>query len=48
MTEHMVGADRMIMGDYVIEEHSDVANWWAYALTLLLVAGATILLMRRR
>ena len=47
-TEHMVSADRMIQGDYVIEEHADVVNWWAYALTLLIIAGMAILIMRRR
>lgn len=39
MSEHMVSADRMITGDYVIEEHADVVNWWACAVTLLLLLG---------
>lgn len=46
--EHLVSVERMIMGDYVIEEHSDVVNWWALALTLLLLAGVAVLLMRRK
>ena len=46
--EHMVSADRMITGDYVIDEHSDTVNWWAVALTLLILAGATFLIIRRR
>ena len=48
MVEHMVSADRMIQGDYVIEEHSDVVNWWAVILTLLLLAGGAVLLAKRR
>lgn len=39
MSEHMVSADRMITGDYVIEEHSDVINWWSCTVTLLLLLG---------
>lgn len=46
--EHMVSADRMIMGDYVIDEHSDTFNWWAVALSLLILAGGAVLLMRRK
>jgi hypothetical protein len=48
MSEHMVSADRMITGDYVIEEHSDVVNWWACALTLLLPIGGCLLLANKR
>lgn len=46
--EHMVSADRMIMGDYVIEEHSNVVNWWAVILTLLTIACVAALLAKRR
>lgn len=47
IAEHMVSADRMILGDYVIEEHSDTINWWAVVLTLALAIGAVVLLSRR-
>lgn len=47
-TEHMVSADRMIQGDYVIEEHANVVNWWAIILTLLPIAGIAALLAKRR
>lgn len=47
MVEHMVSADRMIMGDYVIEEYADVVNWWACALTLLLLVGGSLLIGRK-
>ena len=42
MSEHMVSADRMITGDYVIEEHSDVINWWSCTVTLLLLLGGCL------
>ena len=45
-SSHMVSSDRLIMGDYVIEEHSDLINWWACLLTLLLLLGALYLLHR--
>lgn len=45
--EHMVSADRMILDDYVIEEHSDTVNWWAVLLTLSVAIGAVMLLFRR-
>ncbi|MCR4659646.1 MAG: hypothetical protein K5650_05065 [Bacteroidales bacterium] len=45
--EHMVSADRMILGDYVIEEHSDTVNWWAILLTLSVAIAAVVLLSRR-
>jgi hypothetical protein len=48
MSEHMVSADRMIGGDYVIEEHANVVNWWAVILTLLPIAGIAALLAKRR
>ena len=48
MSEHMVSADRMIGGDYVIEEHANVVNWWAVILTLLPIAGVAALLAKRR
>lgn len=47
IAEHMVSADRMILGDYVIEEHSDTINWWAVVLSLALAIGAVVLLSRR-
>lgn len=47
MVEHMVSADRMIMGDYVIEEYADVVNWWACALTLIVLAGGCLLAKRK-
>lgn len=40
--EHKVSADRLLLDDYVIDEHSDVPNYWAYALTLLLLAGGIL------
>lgn len=47
--EHKVSADRLLLGDYVIAEHSDLPNYWAYALTLLLLlGGAALLAVRRR
>ena len=46
--EHMVSADRMILGDYVIEEHSDTVNWWAVLLTLAAAIAAVVLLSRRK
>ena len=47
--EHKISADRLLLGDYVIEEHSDIPNYWAYALTLLLLlGGAALLAVRRR
>ncbi len=47
MSEHMISADRLIQGDYMIEEHSDVVNWWACALTLLVLAGGCFAVKRR-
>ena len=47
MAEHLISADRMILGDYVIEEHSDVINWWACALTLLILVGGVLLVRRK-
>lgn len=38
--EHMVSTERLILGDYIIEETGLTVNWWACVLTLLLVAGA--------
>lgn len=48
MVEHMVSADRMIIGDYVIEEHSDIFNWWACILTLLVLVGGNLLVRYKR
>lgn len=39
LTEHLICANRLIQGDYLIEEHSDVINWWACALTMTLLIG---------
>ena len=45
--EHMVSTERLITGDYVIEEYSDTVNWWAIALTLLLLVGGGFLVSRK-
>ena len=45
-TEHMVSIERLIMGDYTIEETSRTINWWACVLTLLLLAVAAWLILR--
>lgn len=45
--EHMVCADRMILGDYIVEEHSDTVNWWAVLLTLAVAIGGVLLAFRR-
>ena len=47
IAEHLVSADRMILDDYLIEEHSDTVNWWAVLLTLAAAIGAVLLLFRR-
>ncbi len=47
-SEHMVAADRMILGDYIIDEHSDTINWWAVLITLAVAIAAIILISRRR
>ena len=47
-SEHMVAADRMILGDYIIDEHSDTINWWAVLITLAVALSAIILISRRR
>lgn len=44
--EHMVSTERLIMGDYIIEETSRTINWWACVLTLLLLAVAVWLILR--
>ncbi len=48
MTEHMVSADRMILDDYLIEEHSDTVNWWAVLLTLAAAIVVVLLVFRRK
>lgn len=48
IAEHMVSADRMILGDYIIEEHSDTINWWAVLITLVVALTTIILVSRRR
>lgn len=45
-SEHLVSADRMITGDYVIDEHIDIVNWWAVALTLAIAIGVALLFFR--
>lgn len=45
--EHLVGADRMITGDYIIEEHSDTGNWWAVVVTLAVTIGAALMAFNR-
>lgn len=45
--EHMVSTERLITGDYVIEEYADTVNWWAIALTLLLLVGGGFLVSRK-
>lgn len=47
-SEHLISADRMITGDYVIDEHADLVNWWACALMLFLLVGACLLVGRKR
>ena len=44
--EHMVSTERLIMGDYIIEETSRTINWWACVLTLLLMVGVAWLILR--
>lgn len=46
--EHLVSADRIILSDYVIEEHSDTVNWWAVALTLSVAIGVAMMVFRRQ
>ena len=45
--EHKVSADRLLLGDYIIEEQADVVNWWAIGLTVLLLAGIGFVVRRR-
>lgn len=45
-TEHLVSAERLVAGDYIIEETGRTVNWWACVLTLLLLAGAAWLILR--
>ena len=47
-TEHLVCANRLILGDYVLDEHSDIVNWWACALTLLVIVGGYLLVRYKR
>lgn len=44
--EHKVSADRLLLGDYVIEETGRTINWWACVLTLLLLGCAAWLILR--
>lgn len=46
MEEHLVSTERLLVGDYSIEETGRTINWWACVLTLLLLAGAVWLILR--
>ena len=45
--EHKVSADRLLIGDYTIEETGRTINWWAVVLTLFVLLGLVFLLSRR-
>ena len=40
--EHKVSVDRLLLGDYIIEETGRTINWWACGLTFLLVVAAAV------
>ncbi len=44
--EHKVSADRLLLGDYIIEETGRTVNWWACILTFLLLVGAAWFILR--
>ena len=46
--EHLVSSERLIMGDYTVEEGSRVLNWWAIAVTVLLAAVPLVVVFRPR
>ena len=46
IAEHMVGAERAIQGDYMIEETGRTINWWACILTFVLLLAAVWLIPR--
>lgn len=46
--EHLVSSERLIMGDYTVEEGSRVLNWWAIAVTALLAAVPLVVVFRPR
>jgi len=46
--EHMVSADRMILGDYIIEEQSDIINWWAVVITIAVAICIIIIIAKKR
>ena len=46
--EFMVSVERLIGGDYTVALDSQVVNWWAVAVTLLLLLAAIWLPLRRR
>lgn len=46
--EHMVSADRMILGDYIIEEQSDIINWWAVVITIAVDICIIIIIAKKR
>ena len=46
--EYMVSTERLITGDYTVELHSDVLNWWAIAITLLLALAFALWIPCRR
>lgn len=46
--EYMVSVERLIGGDYTVALDSQVVNWWAVAVTILLLLAAIWLPLRRR
>ncbi len=46
LKEHMVSSERLIQGDYTIEETGRTVNWWACILTLLLLTAAVWFILR--
>lgn len=46
--EYMVSVERLIGGDYTIALDSQVVNWWAVAVTILLLLAAIWLPLRQR
>ena len=46
--EYLVSAERLIRGDYTVALDSCVLNWWAIALTILVILALIFLLTKRR
>lgn len=46
--EYLVSAERLIRGDYTVALDSYVLNWWAIALTILVILALIFLLTKRR